>query len=1484
MGNTGFLSRSIDYLGDLGAKLRDLQGYRTLVHELIQNADDVASANQMIFDVRNEALVVDNNGVFSDCGLVEASTCPWQTDGEHNHRCDFHRFRQIATGDKRGQSDTTGAFGIGFIATYQITDKPNLISVGRHWILREEESEDQRIEVCPGCERCSKADLPGTRFIFPWVRDSNSILRQNLRADAVAADGPDKLLEELTKSIPVAMLFLKRLRSVETKLNGATVQRMERIDEDDSILLTDGHSRSDTVWHVLHASFAEAALDLRAKHPTRIEAKRTSQVRVAIPDRPLATGLLCACLPSEHNTGLPFHIDADFFPTNDRKRIILGDDFQAEWNRAAVRAAVNALTGDLTALARKFGAVRFWSTMEQLKKVADVSPHNQGESVFSEFWRCALPKLKTGEVLIDTKGVWCRPEEARVLSQSQESASIEILEAIGARILHESLRPFQALIRNSGVALFDLEALCERLQNSGLDKRTEQAQLPSPLQSDTGLSLLWGELLTLWERAPKSSKGVETALQGLALAPGRDGALWPPSQTYCADDATVRLFEQLDDQITFVKRSGAFEMLESLCSVFGPTEAVHCLSRVGLSRLCQSLTNNPVIFKNVFSWLSQRQQILFAETQTTKTLVELPIFPSGAGLFALSEVALPGNFDDPLGIAHLVDLSILGEHRDFLVKLGIKSMDFPAYATQILPTTLSDDVLSIEQRRAAVLLLAKRLGEIKDDVSARAALVKSPLIECLDGQFRVPQDCYIDTATVRECLGDDINIAARRTIQERATRDLYDWLGVATEPRLDDVLDKIRELAAKPYSAASVSAIRTLFVNLGRRTIEPHHARLVEPLKRLKWLPARDRSDRWYAPNEIYAVYQAYLFESQALFLDLSTSAQSQAQTFLELIGVSSVPPPAFVSRHLLHCASQGTPVNREVYQFLNRNAQDPSISSLRDKKCLWVDGAYHLPNHLFWSPHPFGRFRCRLGEELRVLTTLLKALNVREYPTPSDSLLVLKDIVTEFAPPNKPLDEESFAVLMHCWRDLGKALENGDIAEAGVHSLRTLKCIPNAEHVLNRPEWMFIEGRGGLAAKFGEILSKNVIQKPLDIGYAYASAGVKTLSTAVQIELLDCVDPVTDEALAHRIESRKNVLARVLDSQNAGQGNAAKLRELASIQFVRADSIIIRYSISAFQRLLLSNPETVSALYQPDGASLLYCLREGELPWAPISRELAGALYPEEDPGRLAAGLRDALSPRSGVEAAALLDDLGFARLDDDYVEPASAEERVAEIGENAPLGETVSEDFVLGMPDKRGRLSGQMLVERSRQAPQPFGNEGNNQGSKEPSANNSNGSHRDARPVLRSYLPGPGTAEGEDLSVSSESSERSPVDICGVKRVLEHERAAGRFPLEMPHANPGYDVQSKDLNGEILRYIEVKSVSGAWSRTFAVLSRAQFEKARELGGLFWLYVVERALEEDFVVHRIPNPVLRANKFMFDDGWHEIAEFDLVERTDASE
>ena len=83
----------------------------------------------------------------------------------------------MATSDL--EENTTGAFGIGFLTVYQITDAPELISAGQHWILNEVATdENHRIRICEGCKRCAAAERPGTRFVLPWALNPESPLRR----------------------------------------------------------------------------------------------------------------------------------------------------------------------------------------------------------------------------------------------------------------------------------------------------------------------------------------------------------------------------------------------------------------------------------------------------------------------------------------------------------------------------------------------------------------------------------------------------------------------------------------------------------------------------------------------------------------------------------------------------------------------------------------------------------------------------------------------------------------------------------------------------------------------------------------------------------------------------------------------------------------------------------------------------------------------------------------------------------------------------------------------------------------------------------------------------------------------------------------------------------------------------------------------------------------------------------------------------------
>ena len=107
--------------------------------------------------------MVENNSVFQDCGDITQDECSWVFDPAIKHRCDFHRFINMAGGDKRNQEERTVAFGFGFVSVYQLTNHPELISGTRHWQMHPEDTEDKRIHIQEMSE-----PFNGTRFIFPW--------------------------------------------------------------------------------------------------------------------------------------------------------------------------------------------------------------------------------------------------------------------------------------------------------------------------------------------------------------------------------------------------------------------------------------------------------------------------------------------------------------------------------------------------------------------------------------------------------------------------------------------------------------------------------------------------------------------------------------------------------------------------------------------------------------------------------------------------------------------------------------------------------------------------------------------------------------------------------------------------------------------------------------------------------------------------------------------------------------------------------------------------------------------------------------------------------------------------------------------------------------------------------------------------------------------------------------------------------------------
>jgi hypothetical protein len=790
---TRYLSQTVNYLGFLEAKLRDLQGLTTLVYELIQNADDVRdeqaglAATHITFDLRDDALLVTNDGRFRPI--------------------DFARLQEIASGGKRTEAETTGAFGLGFIAVYQITDAPEIISSGKHWTIRPDAPADQRI-----LER-DVEPTGGTTFRLPWAFDLSPV-RRALRLDTIDPATFPQRTAEIAAALPLAALFLKQLHILELKRNGQLVTRIERNTPAENqppspdpvgLLRPTGsynpeltsrqllHLRQDnqqTTWHLFTGDFAEAAALLRTQHQWQIEEKRRSQLCLALPDRPLTDGRLFATLPSQTLTPLPFHLNADFYPTTDRKRILFGDDYQSTWNRAAIQAAADTLAAHFDQLPRLLDPAILWHVLQQVERTYQQAQEGILDSSFAAFWQTLLPLLPQHPIVYTTTEQWVKPAAARLITSEAETAATPLLEALNLPIVHPDLRPYAPLLRRPeiGVPLLRVNDLTNSL-NALITPQTPLHQAPPPFNTLPTWQTLWRALDVLLRRAPTLPDREQDTrtLQNTPLTLTDQATLAPARLVSKGTAETKHLFPGrlwLHDPLDPDTIPG------SLITDFRAPQAIAHLAAFSpeeLETLWQNGQLDPIA---LYHWFESHQWEILDDPDLRHQFRQLPIFPIFDRLYPLAHLYIPGGFEDPLKLSGLLDLEPFGGRTDFLQDLGVRSLTFQRYLSEELPRIFQQHPdLRSDARTELIQLLASRLGSIRDDDTLRQKLRPLPLVATLDGHFRPAYHVYA-SRHVMTILGHRVHIAEPTT---SAVQALYDWLGVTHEPKPADVIQSLLE-------------------------------------------------------------------------------------------------------------------------------------------------------------------------------------------------------------------------------------------------------------------------------------------------------------------------------------------------------------------------------------------------------------------------------------------------------------------------------------------------------------------------------------------------------------------------------------------------------------------------------------------------------------------------------------------------------------------
>jgi hypothetical protein len=314
------------------------------------------------------------------------------------------------------------------------------------------------------------------------------------------------MAQALRNALVQASPFLKRLSTLELKVGGKAILIVgcdRDASTDEILVVADGAAR---VWKRLTVDFEAETASLRQQHHPRIEAKRKATVAVGVPlDDPLPEhGLLYAALPTEQSIALPVLVNADFYPSTDRKTILFNGDYQGDWNRAAVRAAARAFADALPRLRDVLKPAALWQLLTRCRALHDDATEGAIDGCFQSFWQLAKPVVTAGEMVWTSYERFCAPSAVRHNAASKEAAEcLPFFGVLGLNIVHPELRSHRNVLLEVGVVDLELDALTTATLASTLTESRPLVNAPEWLRSAANRRALASVVETLLQRVPK---------------------------------------------------------------------------------------------------------------------------------------------------------------------------------------------------------------------------------------------------------------------------------------------------------------------------------------------------------------------------------------------------------------------------------------------------------------------------------------------------------------------------------------------------------------------------------------------------------------------------------------------------------------------------------------------------------------------------------------------------------------------------------------------------------------------------------------------------------------------------------------------------------------------------------------------------------------------------------------------------------------------
>lgn len=1190
-----------DLLGNIQQALAGLQGFGVMALELIQNADDAGAAT-VVFDVTAAALAVYNSAAFSTCGL-EAVRCPWEETGDPNgvHRsCNFHALSRMGSRNKVHVTSQIGRFGIGFVSVYQITDTPIIRSTGI----------EMRLDPVTGTGATRVIPYrAGTQLELPWA-STPSITRRALNASPTPADVASLVRDAISSVMARGLFFLHNLSQIELLENGKPVGSVSIDREEKLVTLRIEPEQRTESWLLLAREASDLAQerDIFSRFPTLADLDRSPTVTVAFPlHEDAEEGLLYAFLPTEQKSGLPVHINADFFPHPTRRMITLtGEQHERYWNELLLDTAAKIIAQNFDQLRDVLGAERLWALAAATFAIKDVGS-------FQSFWADLEVVAKSSKAVLSVKDEWCEPAGC-YFPRDLEASARTALASVGVTLLHEGLRPYSTVLSALGVAPLNLAATVAALevaQNSG-GFEMEASRLRS----------LWTAIDTVVAQstARQDFKPLIERLKAVTFLCDMDGKfaslneLWQPQVSVPAE--LIRTYLPVcciaHDEVCklpaitkMIRVYGLDNLAEDLAAVLKDVEAANA-----------TIGNDPGDAATFYGLLTAFE----FDPKTTrigKILSETPLLKAGSGFVSPSRAQLPGNFVDPIGHFELIDTAEMSDRMQRFARdaLSVKVLTFPDYVNLHLEDILASE-LSREKYMALLLEILAHKTELGDERGLQN-LGGKVFVRTRAGTYARPGDCYYWTAPLEGLLGDDQAywVDEEWMPQHPASsrfRDLLEGrLGMGTTASIDHLVGRIEAIATGPNSIDTIATgtqpiVRHIIDRFAR--LEPDERRTLEKLRTVSWLPGAINgariSDKRYQPSLLYRSFRAAGYDSQVAVVDLPilrlTLAGRSLTDFLDFLEMPDEPSTEVVVAHLRHCMAENLPASDVNYAILYERLEKHAaiIDGLAGTAFIYDADtkSYLRADHVFWGATQFRGYWRTASLRMYTREALYRRLGVRDVPSACDYAALLQEIAEK--PLISPGDAE---VHERCLAWLVEALDKEDAeARQALQELRGKSVLLNLRNVIVQPDDVVWLDSQVLRESFEGALDDRLVMPPLGSRHAagrlFAELQVMRFSEIARLRLSSTPISQADISATSRLRERTELLLWLAPRSDF----RAKLREILDRAVVQvADALYLHAELGQYEPPVQSPSRPADAFFEPGEAILYVRGTVGNIDWS---------------------------------------------------------------------------------------------------------------------------------------------------------------------------------------------------------------------------------------------------------------------------------------------